>query len=151
MRVWCAFGYMYTGCTFGCMYTQCTFGCMYMNLPINSNSSDAGLVYIWPYVRCVYIGPVCVAAKTWSAEDKDKRRKFSCTRCAVPCAGCAMDEAHRKVRATSASTFFSAISWRMDERRQGRAARQGRKAGPQGRAARQTGDFDTKYLTRDSV
>ena len=32
---------------------------------------------------------------TRSAEDKDKRR-ISCTRCAVPCAGCAMDEAQRK-------------------------------------------------------
>ena len=36
------------------------------------------------------------------AEDEDKRRKLSCTRCAVSCAGCAMDEAQREVRARSA-------------------------------------------------
>jgi hypothetical protein len=40
------------------------------------------------------------------AEDEDKRRKLSCTRCAVSCAGCAMDEAQREVRARSASSFF---------------------------------------------
>jgi len=33
------------------------------------------------------------------AEDEDKRRKLSCTRGAVSCAGCAMDEAQREVRA----------------------------------------------------
>ena len=97
---------------------------------------------------------IAAPARTRSAEDKDKRRKFSCTRCAVPCAGCAMDEAQRKVRARSASTFFSAISWRMDERRraemseeaQGRDERGG--AGPR-RARRHRAEMSEEAQGRD--
>ena len=48
-----------------------------------------------------------------SAEDKDKRRKLSCTRCAVPCAGCAIsDFGLGDLGKKPASIFFSLIDAR---------------------------------------